>query len=250
MHIRALAAENPAFDRLLRVVPRTTGVRHKQRHHYAGHGRAGEQAAEGFHAEELANDDGKQNRRDAWENHLLECGGGRDIHATGRVRLHAGPALEEAGNLAELTADFLDHALRRATDGGHRLRADKEGHHAPDEEPDHDHRIDEVEPRLIETDRRGVGREERQRGEGRRANREALADRRGGVAEGVEAVGDLADFGAEVAHLGDTAGVVGDWAVRINGHRDADRREHTHGRNGDTIETRGPDRHPDRAADE
>jgi hypothetical protein len=77
-------------------------------------------------------------------------------------------------------------------DRRHRLRADEERHHAADEQADHDHRVDEVEARGPQTDRRGVGAEERQRGERGRADREALADRGGGVAERVEAVGDLA----------------------------------------------------------
>ena len=61
---------------------------------------------------------------------------------------------------------------------------------------------------------------------GGRADGEALGDGGGGVAERVERVGDLADFGSRLRHLGDAAGVVGDRAVGVDGDDDAGGREH------------------------
>jgi hypothetical protein len=86
----------------------------------------------------------------------------------------------------------------------------KKGSVPADEEADGDLRVQDVETRDLEPHGRGVGAEEGQRGEGGRADGEALADGGRGVADGVEAVGDGAHLGSEAAHLADATRVVGD----------------------------------------
>ncbi len=88
----------------------------------------------------------------------------------------------------------------------------------------------------LEVGRGHEGAEERERGERRRADREALADGGGGVADGVELVGAFADFLGQLGHLGDAAGVVGDRAVGIDGELDAGVGEHADGGDGDAVE--------------
>ena len=68
-----------------------------------------------------------------------------------------------------------------------------------------------------------------------RADGEAFADRGRRVAGGVEHVGALADLGAELRHLGDAAGVVGDRAVGVDRQADGDRRDHADGGDGDAV---------------
>ncbi len=62
--------------------------------------------------------------------------------------------------------------------------------------------------------------EQRERGQRGRADGEALADRRGGVAQRVEPSVILRTSGSEAGHLRDAAGVVGDRAVGVDRHRD------------------------------
>ena len=79
--------------------------------------------------------------------------------------------------------------------------------------------------------------DDRQRGQSGGADREALADRRGGIAELVQRVGDGAGLLAETAHLRDASGVVRHRAVGVDGHRDSDRREHADRGHTDAVET-------------
>ena len=88
-------------------------------------------------------------------------------------------------------------------------------------------------------DRLRVGGEQGQRRESRRADGEALANGCRGVAHRVEAVGDLAHLRAETGHLGDAASVVGDGAVGVDAHGDADRRKHADGGDADAVEAGG-----------
>ncbi len=73
----------------------------------------------------------------------------------------------------------------------------------------------------------------------------ALGDGLGGVAHGVQGIGDAADLLVQLGHLGDAAGVVRDGTEGIQGHDDAGHGEHGGGGDGDAVEARqliaGPD---------
>ena len=77
-----------------------------------------------------------------------------------------------------------------------------------------------------------VGAEEQERGQRRRGDRVALGQRLGRVADGVEAVGDLARAGLGAAELGDAAGVVGDRAEGVHRQDVGRGHEHAHRRDG------------------
>ena len=73
---------------------------------------------------------------------------------------------------------------------------------------------------------RAEGAEQRQGGQRRRADGEALADGRGRVAHRVQRVGALAHLGGQFGHLGQAAGVVRHRAVGVDAEGNSERREH------------------------
>ena len=156
---------------------------------------------------------------------------GRDRDAGAVIRL--GVAVEDAGNVAELAADFLDHLIGRLGDGIHCEGGEGKGKHAADEKTDDDLRGEQVD--AAELDLVGIGDEERQRRQRGGTDGKALAHGGGRVADGVELVRDLADMGIKTAHLGDAAGVVGDRPVGVNGDGDAGGREHADGCERDAV---------------
>ena len=79
----------------------------------------------------------------------------------------------------------------------------------------------------------GVKCQRRQRG---RTDGEALPDRSRRVSESIQTVRDPAGLGSQPAHLRDSAGVVGDRAVGVDRHRDANRSEHSDGRDPDPVQ--------------
>src|SRR5690606_35980779 len=196
----------------------------------------------------VADDDGRRHGDEAGRDHLAQRGARGDVDAAGAVR-PAG-ALHEAGDLAELAPDLGDHAGGRAAHGRHGEGGDEEGQHAADEHPDDDLGVDDVEADLVQADRARVRAEEGEGGERGGADREALADRRGRVADGVQPIGDAAHLGAEAAHLRDATCVVRDRAVRVHRHGDADRREHADRRDADAVQAGEVVRDPDRERDQ
>ena len=80
------------------------------------------------------------------------------------------------------------------------------------------------------------GGEQHQRGERGGADRVALGDRLGRVADRVERVGDVADLLGQVRHLGDAAGVVGDRPEGVEGDDQAAERELRHHGDADAVD--------------
>jgi hypothetical protein len=68
------------------------------------------------------------------------------------------------------------------------------------------------------------------------ADRVALGDRLGRVADGVERVGDVAHLLGQVGHLGDPAGVVGDRAEGVERDDQAGQRKLAHDRDADAVD--------------
>jgi hypothetical protein len=110
-------------------------------------------------------------------------------------------ALAQARDLAELAAHLFDHLVGGPTDGVDGERGEQERQHGAEEQADEHLDLADVEVEHAALgQQRGLERlEQRQRGEGGRADGEALGDGGGGVAERVEAVGDLADLGSRCA---------------------------------------------------
>ena len=84
----------------------------------------------------------------------------------------------------------------------------------------------------------GVGGEQHQGAEARRADRVALGDRLGGVAHRVERVGGNPHLARQAGHLGDAAGVVGDRTEGVQGDDEAGQRQHGGGGDGDAEQAR------------
>ena len=80
------------------------------------------------------------------------------------------------------------------------------------------------------------GREQHERGEHGRADRVALGDGLGRVADRVERVGDVADLLGQLRHLGDAAGVVGDRAEGVERDDQAGQRELRHDGDADAVD--------------
>ena len=82
-----------------------------------------------------------------------------------------------------------------------------------------------------------VRREQHQRAETGGADRVALGDGLGGVADRVERVGRLAHFLRQAGHFGNAAGIVGDRTEGIERDDHAGEREHGRGRDRDTEQS-------------
>jgi hypothetical protein len=74
-----------------------------------------------------------------------------------------------------------------------------------------------------------VGTIEGKRDESSRSNSESLTNSSSRITGSIELVGALADFVGEAHHLRNTAGIVGDWTIGVNGETNAECAEHTEG---------------------
>mmetsp|Transcript_15694 Transcript_15694/g.39782 ORF Transcript_15694/g.39782 Transcript_15694/m.39782 type:complete len:631 (-) Transcript_15694:526-2418(-) len=230
VRLRSLGSERrrvvarASLDVLLRVVPRSSGVGHGDGELHARHERADEHASERLRAEQHAAHDRASHDEHARGHHLGKRSLRGDFDAALVVRRSG--ALHQPGDGAELLSHLLHHRQGSLADGLHRhggepVREHRADEHAAEHARRQNRRI------LVEHVRAlHVRAEERERHESRRSDGEALANRRGGVAGGVERVRSLANVVAHVRHLGNAAGVVRDGPVRVDGKAGGENAEH------------------------
>ena len=126
-------------------------------------------------------------------------------------------------------ADFLDDVECRLADRLHQKRGEDERQQRAYEEADGDCGVEQVDG--LQAGFLGERGEKRERAEGGAGDCEALGGGLRGVADRVELVRYFADRGGQAGHFRDSAGVVGDGAVGVEG--DDYSRQGKHGGRGD-----------------
>ncbi len=235
MGFRTFAAEVAVFDEFLRVIPSAAGVGHGDGHQNTGDKRTGKKSAESLSAVKT-NSDRADNSENAGEKHFFQRSGSGDVNAFGVIRFLG--SFHDAGELVELTTNFFDHLVGGFTNRVHGKSGEEHGEHTTDEETGDDFRFQKVDS--VEVCDLRIGYEESQSGKSGRANGKAFADSGGGVTDGVKSIGDFTDFFGKLAHLSDTAGVIGDRAIGVNSDNGTGGGKHTNSGNGDTIEAESP----------
>ena len=174
-----------------------------------------------------------QHRQQRRDDHLLDRRLGDEVDGAGVI----GPrgAVHDARVGAELLAHVEHDVARGAADRGHAHRPEQIGQQSAEQQADDDVRVGQREIDAVGADAElgrimlevgRVGAEQHQGAKRGRADRIALGDRLGGVADRVEGVGAGAHVLLHAGHLGDSAGIVGDRAVGVEGDDHAGEREH------------------------
>ena len=161
-----------------------------------------------------------------------------------------GRAFHNALDVAELAAYFHHHRTGCAPDGFHRHGGEQERNQAADKQSDDDHMIRQIKRGRDVGPFQAMGKvcEQHERGQTGGADGVTLGHRLGGVANGVERIGDVANFLRQFAHLSDTTGVIGDRAVGVERYDNARHRQHRRRRDGDAIQAGTPIGGPNRRA--
>ena len=248
--LAALAAVVAVLDVLLGVVPGAAAGAHADGHEQAGDDGAHQQAAQGRRPEQQAHHHRHHHGQQAGDDHLLDGRGGQ--HVDGLAVFGLGRAFHDALDVAELAPHLDHHRACGAAHGLHRHGTEEVGNQAPDEQADDDLGVAQVEGHghAPAFERVGVVGKQHQRGQAGRADGITLGDGLGGVAHGIERVGDVAHAVGQFGHLGDAAGVVGDGAVGVQRHHDAGHAQHRGGGHGDAVQATQLVGGQDRAAHE
>ncbi len=158
---------------------------------------------------------------------------GGNVYTRRVVGLRIRAALLEAGDLAELAPNLVDHLPGRPAHRVHGEGREQEGEHGAYEQADGHFRGCDVD--RLESHRLGKGVEQGECSDRCRSDGESLGDGGRGVAQRVEGVGGLPHLGVEVGHFGNATGVVGDGTVGVHGDRDAESRQHPDSRYGHAV---------------
>jgi hypothetical protein len=156
-----------------------------------------------------------------------------------------------------LPAHFSHDGARRLADRVHAERCEHEGQQAADEETDDDLGIVQRKFEGVVAARRNevgaqflhVGTKENERGQAGRGDRISLRYRLHRIPDGVQLVGNAANFLWQITHDRDAARVIGDRTKGIEGDNDSGHGKHAHDGDGDAIQTGEMKAQQDRDAD-
>ena len=115
------------LERFFRIVPGASGVGLEYSHQYAGNCDTRKHSSEDFRAEYETYQHGRYQRDSSGKHHLADggvCGYGYAFFI-----FRFGFVFHDAGNLAELAADFIYHVHRCAAYGGDSQRGENERYH-------------------------------------------------------------------------------------------------------------------------
>ena len=161
--------------------------------------------------------------------------------------------IHDARHFPELATYLVDDTASGTTHGLHGHGTKQERHQPADQQTDQHHVIIQREVHYLVAvlgERMGVVGKQYQCGQRSRTNGVTLGDRLGGVAHGIQRVGDIAYLLVQFSHLGNATGIVSDGAVGVEGHDNAGHGQHGRGGNGDAIDTGQLKRAPDAGTDD
>ena len=224
------------LDLFLGVIPSTTGVRLGDSDLNTGDDGTSEDTSSGVWSEDETSAEWGSNNEDTWGNHLLEGSFGRDSNATFIVWevVHDSLSLLLLSDLVIGLNEF-HHSISGISDGSHGEGSEEIWEHSTDKESSELGWLKDINGSI--TDSGNESTEESESDEASRSDSETFTDSGGGVSCGIKSVSHISDSGWESAHFSASSGIVGDWAVSINGKGDWEGSEHTEGGETNTVHT-------------
>jgi hypothetical protein len=223
------------LDFFLGVIPSTTGVRLGDSDLDTGNDGTSEDTSSGVWTEDESGAKWGSNNEDSWSNHLVEGSFSRDGNATSIVWL-----VEETlcfvflGNVVIGLNEF-HHFVSGISDGSHGEGSEEIWEHSTDEESSELGWLEDINGSI--TDSGNESTEKSKSDEAGRSDSETFTDSGGGVSCGIKSISHVSDFGRKSAHFSASSGIVGDWAISVNGKSDWKGSEHTESGKTDTVHT-------------
>src|SRR3990170_3506462 len=271
LHLARVAGrhlEHPRLDVLLGVVPGAADVVEEggqddatdgADHQHSGHSQPARRVGVGDaanrdlgvagEAEDEAHGHRHADCQEAGRHHRAEGGAGGDVDGAAVVRARG--TRHYAGVLAELASHFFDDLGGGRTHGADRQAGEEEDEHHAHQPADEDVDGGEVEGQVLREgyvqpllDLVQVGAEQEEGGQAGGGDGVALGERLGGVADGVQGVGDVTGALRGAGHLRDAAGVIGDRPEGVHREDVGSGHEHAHGGDGGSEHAAAEGRHP------
>ena len=229
-------------------MPPTGG--HGDGHKNTGNDRADQKPAQGdLLPRKIPDQNRNHHRQQRRDDHLFQCELGDDVHAGTIIGFCR--AFHNTRNFTELASHFVHHCAAGVPHRLHGNGGEQVGQQAADEQADDDVYIRQIELdgflSAMQCKLLYISGKQHQCGKSGGTDGIALGHGLGGVAHRIQGIGDGPDALVHLGHFRDTAGIVGDGAVSINGDDHTGHRQHGHGRHGNTVKTAQVISHEDMA---
>jgi len=223
------------LDLFLGVIPSTTGVRLGDSDLDTGNDGTSKDTSGGVWTEDESSEEWGTNDENTWGNHLFEGSLGGDLDATFIVW-----GIGSSGGSGLLTGlvvvdNELHHVIGGISDGLHGEGSEEVWEHGTDKETSELGWLEDINGGI--TDSGNESTEKSKTDEASGSDSETFTDSGGGVSCGIKGISKISDLSWESGHFSASSGIVGDWAVSINGKGDWEGSEHTESGETDTVHT-------------
>lgn len=219
----------------LGVIPSTTGVRLGDSDLDTGNDGTGEDTSSGVWTEDESSKEWGTNDENTWGNHLFEGSFGGDLDAAFIIWLIGVSLSLLFKTSVVIFSDEVHHVICGISDSLHGEGGEEIWEHGTDKESGELGWLEDINGSI--TDSGNESTEESESDEASRSNSETFTDSGGGVSCGIKSISKISDFSWESRHFSASSGIVGDWAVSINGKGDWEGSEHTESGETDTVHT-------------
>jgi len=223
------------LDLFLGVIPSTTGVGLGDSNLDTGNDGTSKDTSGGVWTEDESSEEWGTNNENTWGDHLLEGSLGGDLDATFIVWLISSSSSSGFLSLIVILDDEVHHVIGGISDSLHGEGGEEVWEHSTDKETGELGWLEDINGGI--TDSGNESTEEGKTDEAGRSDSETFTDSGGGVSCGIKGISKISDLSWESGHLSASSGIVGDWAVSINGKGDWEGSEHTEGGETNTVHT-------------
>jgi hypothetical protein len=223
------------LDLFLGVIPSTTGVRLRNSDLDTGNDGTSEDTSGSVWTKDESSAKWGSNNEDSWSNHLVEGSFSRDGNATSIVWLvELTLCFMNLGNVVVSLNEF-HHFVSSISDGSHGEGSEEVWEHSTDEESSELSWLKDINGSISNSGNEST--EKSKTDEASRSDSETFTDSGGSVSCGIKSISQVSDFRWESAHFSASSGIVGDWAISVNGKSDWKGSEHTESGKTDTVHT-------------
>ena len=219
----------------LGVIPSTTGVRLRDSDLDTGNDGTSEDTSGSVWTEDESSHEWGTNDEDSWGDHLFEGSFSRDLNATFIVWLIFLTISLLLLTFIIIVLDEIHHLISSISNGLHGEGSEEIWEHGTDKETSELGWLKDINGSI--TDSGNESTEKSKSDEASRSDSETFTDSGGGVSCGIKSISQISDFRWESTHFSASSGIVGDWAISVNGKSDWKGSEHTESGKTDTVHT-------------
>lgn len=229
-----------SFNVLLGVIPGSSSVRERNSNLNSRDNFSCQKSRNGLGSEEKSKQEGSDDHKASWSNHLSDTGLGTNLDAGLVIRVFL---FVSDGRVFELFLDFSNHIISSNSDSAHCQGWEGIREHSSNQETRESKRLKDIYWSISSSGNEGS--EKSKSNQASRSNSESFSNSGSGVSSSIKLISVLSDLWVESSHFSNSSSIVSNWSISINGQGNWKASEHSEGRESNSVHISKGERNKD-----